>query len=323
MDSPKTPLSSPKRSPTNKIALQLQVTPPPKYSPLTQFASPATEVLHLKQLLAEGRQTCLNLQRQHAHDNTEMAKIQGSLQALVQIQDHLSTENRSVAEMLSTINEERDAYKQESMKLSSELVNIQGEFESVMGLFAHFNENLFNQLTEIVQEIETGSDFHESLSEQLDELKVTNGLDCLKVLEAILESFACHCYNIDKEKTELEQWRLTEENEQQKMKDMNTLQQKVMEVCEQVEVLEQELKKRDQLIADKEEEITEYAREIERLKQQQQHATDMSSDSITMDDYKKDLEAQYQVNECNNCYLLGFKSILLTKIMLHVWFFIF
>ncbi len=316
IDSPGSSLFSPKPSPPNKIAVQLQATPPPKYSPLTQFASPATEVLHLKQLLAEGRQTCLNLQHQHAHDKTEMAKIQGSLQALVQIQDHLSTENRSVGEMMSTINEERDAYRQESMKLSSELVSIQGEFENVMALLAHFNENLINQLTEVVEKVEIGSDLQENLSEQLDELRGTNGLDSLKVLEAILESFACHFNNLGKQqRSELGQ---SQDARDQRMADMNSLQRKVIEVCEQVEVLELELKKRDQSVADKEEEITEYRREIERLKQeqqqQQQHDSNYttSSDSAIMDDYKKDLETHYQV------IIIILNCIKIMKVALHV-----
>ena len=291
-------VQSPSSSP-GSLASKLQGSPP-KYSPLTQFASPATEVLHLKQLLAEGRQTCLKLERQHAQDKTEMAKIQGSLQALVRIQDHLSNENKSVSQSLLAINEEKETYKQEVMKLSSELIGVQGELEMMNGLLTHFKENLNDQLQEQVGQVEIGSDMHTSLGECLNELEECSAVDSLKVLDSVLETFCGLLKKLGEEKRELEQCKnsltcnlkTVEMDGEQKANDARYLEEKFAKVCEQVKELEAELERRSKAAIQKEEELGDCQREIEHLRQLE---SDKERDHTVIEDYKKDVDAQYQV----------------------------
>ena len=54
--------------------------------------SPAVEVVHLKQRLADSRQTCVRLEMQQATLKTDLAKLQGTVQALTAIRDHLTEE---------------------------------------------------------------------------------------------------------------------------------------------------------------------------------------------------------------------------------------
>ncbi len=54
------------------------------------------EVVHLKQRLSESRQSCVRLEIQVASLKTEVAKLQGSLQAMVAIRDHLSEEGQQL-----------------------------------------------------------------------------------------------------------------------------------------------------------------------------------------------------------------------------------
>ena len=283
MDSsnPATPTSSPTKLSPSRISTSSSS---PKYTSLTQFGSPATEVLHLKHLLAEGRQMCLNLQRQHAQDKTEMAKIQGSLQALVQIQDHLSTENKSVAETLSTVIEERGAYKQEAMKSGNELSSLQQELEQVTTMLEHFKENLTSQLMELIVNVEAGSELHNCLQEHLKELEESQGLNSLMIVISVIEAFLDYASNQSIETT-----RSAEESTKQVAQEkIESLQQKVVAVCGQVEEVERELQHQCDLVQDKEREIMDCKRELEELNQQ-------GLNYAQVENYKKDVDAEYQV----------------------------
>ena len=290
MDSsnPATPNSSPSKLSPCKISTSALSSSSPKYTSLTQFGSPATEVLHLKQLLAEGRQMCLNLQRQHAHDKTEMAKIQGSLQALVQIQDHLSTENKSVAETLSTVIEEREAYKQEAMKSSNELSSLQQELEQVTTMLEHFKENLASQLTELIENVEVESEFHDCLQEHLKELEESQGLNILRIVNSVLEAFLDFASN-----QSIDTKRSAEESiKQEAQEKLESLQQKVVALCGQVEEVERELQHQCELVQDKEREIMDCKGELEELNQQ---GLKHSKEYAHVENYKKDVDAEYQV----------------------------
>lgn len=293
--------ATPSSSPNNKLAATIQGSTPISYSSGTQLpASPSTEVLHLKQLLAEGRQTCLNLQRQHSQDKTEMAKIQGSLQALLQIQNHLSTENKSVAETLASVNEEKDAYKQESMKLGGELVNTQQELEGLMILLAQFKEKAVIKVTELTETMEAGCELHTTLVELASDLQDCEDLNTLKIFDDILEAFCKYFDGLDNKENEFEEQQrgLREslkraQNETEcKTRDIELLQRKMMDVCGQVEILEEELEKQRKVLTEKEEELSTCRREIEELQEEQMNR---SNESVHID-YIKDIDAKYQVS---------------------------
>lgn len=164
-------------------------TPPTQHSSMVQVTSPAAEILHLKQQLAEARQTCLKLERQQAQDKTEMAKVQGSLQALLKIQEHLSSENKSLGQSFANVEEERDAYKQEAKKLGSELVSAQENTELVNSSVNRFQEYLLNQLRELVEQVTPLSELHSELSEYQQQLEQpNNSMENLKITRNLLET---------------------------------------------------------------------------------------------------------------------------------------
>ena len=279
---------------------------PPKYTPLTQFTSPATEVLLLKQQLAEARQTCLKLERQHGQDKTEMAKIHGSLQALVKIQDHLGNENKSIFNSVSTLEEERDAFKEEAKRLGSELIIVQEDIELMNTAMSCCKDSLIIQLEELVEQVKVNpvSELHEKLSEHLCQLKERTMLETFKALNLVFETLSSFMTQMCEEKCKLEQHvestneslTIAQAESQQRKEEVVDLEKKVTHHIEQISMLKEQLEMGEKVIDQKKKDLVECQMELERMKQLE---SERDKEGHFMDGYKKDLETQFQVS--NNC----------------------
>lgn len=253
----------------------------------------------MKQLLAEGRQACLGLQRQHAQDKTEMAKIQGSLQALLQIQNHLSSENKSVSDMLAGVNEERESYRMESMKLEGQLVNMQRDLEGLTVLLAQFKQKTIIKVSELAETLEPGCGLHTTLVELLSDLQDCEELNSLRLYDEVLESF-CKYFsetNTDKDHEQQimalrESLKKAEHENKCKTGDIVSLKSQMTEVCQQVEILQRELGDHKRVLSVKEEELKNVRGELEELQEEQMNRT---NDSCSVE-YVKDIDAKYQVS---------------------------
>lgn len=84
-----------------------------------------TEIVHLKQRLAESRQASIRLELQCAQLKTEGARLQGSQQALITIREQLMAENNSLDRGQRSLREnwdrERDEMTNEITLLHHEL----------------------------------------------------------------------------------------------------------------------------------------------------------------------------------------------------------
>ena len=272
---------------------------PPKYT--SQFTSPATEILLLKQQLAEARQTCLKLERQHGQDKTEMAKIHGSLQALVKIQDHLGNENKSIFNSVSTLEEERDAFKQEANQLGSELISVQDDIELMNTAMSRCKDNLIIQLEELVEQVNPASELHEKLSEHLCQLKERTMLETFKAFNFVFETLSSFMTQMCEERYKLEQHvestneslTIAEVESQRRKEEVVDLEKKVTHHIEQISMLKEQLEMGEKVIDQKKKDLVECQIELERMKQLE---SERDKEGHFMDGYKRDLETQFQVS---------------------------
>lgn len=271
-----------------------QTTPPSYYTPTSsQFTSPSAEIVHLRQQLTEARENCLKLERQQTRDMTEMAKVQGSLQGLVKIQEHLSEENKSLGQTFANSEEERETYKQEVKKLHNDLVvsreNLEVVRVEVFRFFAHVVDQLqhltaqsgrFNdsQLLEYYQLLKDGWE-----SKRLESL--TTASIVFELLSSLLLEKTLQLSDLQSETVTLNK-KLLCSTDTCNMEEITLLQERVSIACKQLKQMEGDLEKKENELEEKDRQLI--ALQIE---YQQGHKAVGNINS-----FKKDLETQYQVS---------------------------
>lgn len=75
--------------------------------------SPNAEIASLRQRLGESQQVCIRHEAQVGSLKTELAKLQGAIQALNTIKSHLTEQNQALQEANRTLEAERDAMQRE------------------------------------------------------------------------------------------------------------------------------------------------------------------------------------------------------------------
>lgn len=248
-----------------------QTPPPPSTTalplsspPSIQFSSPTAEIIHLRQELTKAHQTCLKLERQQAQDATEMAKIQGSLQALVKIQEHLGKENKSLTQTFVNLEEEKEVYKQETERLNNELVTSQ---DNLKALSLEVDDTLRTVIAQL-QEMSTQNHFNniQGINKILD----SKGDERLELIPKVIECLSSLFHES-----------LSNGNENGLKEEITLLQERVSKACNQLQVMEDELDTKERELEAKDRELVALRVEGER--------------QINVESFKKDLETQYQV----------------------------
>ena len=262
-----------------------------------QCTSPAAEILHLKQQLAEARQTCLKLEKKQVEDQTEMAKVQGSLQALVKIQEHLSGENKTLEQTFVNLEEEKELYKQEVKKLSSELNASQENIERMELLVNKFMQHVHNWLSELVKQVNpSSSELHTLLTECQQSAKEGYKLENLDIVRRLVEISSKLAVEENQKLSEL---RAENGILNEKVNKCNTEREdEVVQLQEKVANIYEEMNEMKKEVEEKENELEEKERELAnlQLKLSEGDTSRMKSE----ESFKKDLDTQYQVTDITN-----------------------
>lgn len=262
-------------------------TPPP-----AQFSSsPVAEVAHLKQELVEARQTCLRLEKKQAEDQTEMAKVKGSLEALVKIQDHLSMENKSLEQTFSNLEEEKEIYKREVKKLSSELGSCRENLEKVNVMVSKFMEDLQDQLSELVKQVDPPSGVHALLTECQQSMKSGQAQENLEIARRLVESLSLFVLENSHQLLEVqsENKALSERinnDDSERQEEIVQLQEKISGICEEMKDMRKEVELKENELEEKERQLATLHVKL--------NENDLSR-TMSEECLKKDLEIQYQV----------------------------
>ena len=255
--------------------------------------SPHAEVVHLKQRLAEAHEACLRVEMQHSQDKTEMAKVQGSLQALIRIQDHLKSENKSFAESIANLEAEKDAYKKEAMKLSNDLVAAQDGLELHNTRVSRYRKSLLESCQWLLEKVNGSTNLHTKLQDYCRTLESIQDSEVFNLSNSLLETLHKEVLDLIQEnKVSSEHLTLAEGDCQGKGEQLYALELKVKEVNQQLRTLEEELNKQEDIIREKDNVLEKYELEIEQVRQnnKEQECTQEELEIL-----RKDLEAQYQV----------------------------
>lgn len=267
---------------------QLHVEPSSRHS-----HSPHAEVMHLKQRLAEAHQVCLRVEMQHSQDRTEMAKVQGSLQALIRIQDHLKSENKSFAESIANLEAEKDAYKKEAMKLSNDLVAAQDGLELHTTRVSRYRNSLLECCQWLLEKVNDSSDLHTKLQNYCRNLDSVQDSEVFNLSNSLLETLHTEVLSLQQENTLLSENLTSAEGDTQgKGEELYALELKVKEICQQLRTIKEELNKQEEIIREKDDMLEKYESEVQQIRQdnREQECTREELEVL-----RKDLEAQYQV----------------------------
>ena len=236
--------------------------------------SPSTDALHLKQKLAEARQTCLKLNQQHSR--TELSRMQGSLQALIKIQEHLTHENQSLSKTFSTMEAEKEALQQESETLREKLSQLEEKLAGLTAEMTMLEEKLRSELEGAVGK------------------PLRAATEPFTLLQEAVLNMASSWRRLKGEVDSLAEQLTTAEDEREAMKEeMKAFQGKHTALHEEVAMAQEEVKEREKIMREKENTVS----RLEQLLQEEQRKVDREREKITQeaDKTKRTLDTQYQV----------------------------
>jgi chromosome segregation ATPase len=263
----------------------LKLSPVRPHSSHTSPRSPsaADEISRLKQELSEAHQTCLQLDRQQEQDKTEMSKVQGSLQALVKIQDHLRRENKSLGETLLNLEEEKDKFRQEAKRLQHELIASQESLKRINSSIGAFIKYSTSQLEKMMEQ-------DDRIVSLLTECQRSTGKDfevpkkVFDVLSVLVMEKSSQVARLQMEMESLHE--KANKDDEGNREHIVQMQEKLSNMNEELSVMRKEMEKRNN-------ELEERDKELAALQ-----FTMIQEDSIrtkSEECLKKDLETQYQV----------------------------
>ena len=265
---------------------------PPKYSPLLQTSSPSSEALNLKQKLAEARQTCQKLDQQQSSRRTEMSRMQGSLQALIKIQEHLTTENHSLSQTFSAMEEEKEALKQEIKRLTSRLVGVEEQLAAVNAGVGALWDSLRKELESVWGQSKPSSNLHGSLTQSS-----SSSSSLAQLRDTALGMVA----TLQRQQEELEalssQLQAAKEENEARGKEVEILEGKMSAIGSQVAAVQGELEEKERLVNEKEEKVT----SLQKLLSNEQQRAGKDREVVKersaqeMERIRRDLDNQYQV----------------------------
>ena len=235
--------------------------------------SPSTDALHLKQKLAEARQTCLKLNQQHSR--TELSRMQGSLQALIKIQEHLTHENQSLSKTFSTMEAEKEALQQESNALRMKLSRLEEKLTKLTTEMTTLEEKIWNELDGALGRPHAGADTFTQLQETALSMAAS-----WRRLKGEVETLT-------------EQLSSVEEERETRREELKAFQEKHSALHEEVAMAQDEVKEREKVIREREDTVT----RLEQLLEEERHKVDKERERITQDTdrAKRTLDTQYQV----------------------------
>ena len=253
-------------------------TSPQNQSPHLLQSPPSTDAQHLKQKLAEARETCLKLDQQHSR--TELSRMQGSLQALIKIQEHLTQENQSLSKTFTAMEEEKESLQQEAEALGLKLSNMEEELSQMYVGIGLLEERLRNELEEATGPSTTAESSSSCSLAQLQETALIM-IDDWRRLRREVNGVP-------------DQLRAAEEEREARLEELDALQRKLSVLEEEVSTAQDEAQEKGRALKEKEDMVS----RLEQLLEEEQHKVEREKDKVTqeVDNTKKILDNQYEVN---------------------------
>lgn len=236
-------------------------------------SSSSSDVLSLRQQLAEAHCALQNLEKQNSKSVSDMAKVQGSMEAMSQLLDHLHKENKSLTSIMNSMEGEKENYKQE-------LTNSREALEAMRSNVSLSLSQTHAQLVYITRKLEENQTTNGNQSE-IEKLRLTAA--AIKDLSSTLASETA-----EEPLTSLNQHRL---NLSFNLEEVQALEEKVSTACHKVEEMKEVLEEKERELEEKEKELVTLRGGGGGGAAVTRHRMDEKIESI-----KKDLETQYQVS---------------------------
>ena len=250
-------------------------------------------MLHLQEKLAQTRQNCLKLEALHASDQTQLAKAQGSLQALNKIQEHLSSENKSLTQTVSILEKDREELKREWQKAVGNLEATEADLAVVREKEATIRNGLVENLSHMADHCQASTPLYARLSSHAQMLRSCPESSYNDELSEVLSTLFSSALEHQQEACSLRQ--LSQQLQDQlaacklendeRIQQIALLESKCSDISSHVTKMEQELQAKECRLREREDELAEAIVERDR--------EDVSQQKI--EGQVKDMETQYQV----------------------------
>ena len=267
---------------------------PPKYTPSLEFSSPGAEILNLRHQLAEARLAVRNLEQQNSKTASEMAKVQGSMEAMTQLLDHLNEENKSLNGFMVKVEEEKEGYKQELAACHERLEVVKSDVNV-------FLSRTYAQLMSLARELDEFKKpkIDDQEKHQDEERKRLGMLEKLRMAASMIRNLASSVVGTPNEgDTENDAFGGGEDFFQadnlysSSLEEVQALEERVTVACEKLKEMEALLEEKERELEGKERELG-TLRETSKL---EEGGARHRSTEDRIESMKKDLETQYQVN---------------------------